>query len=79
VTQVFQSFWNSSNNVQKAVNLKTPAKNRRKNEYNRSEFSDKKVHNHGLYLGWFEIGLPNHLHTDRFFVKCKCPNSYSVG
>ena len=30
VTQTYQPFWNSSNSVQKAVNLTTPAKNRRK-------------------------------------------------
>ena len=30
------------------------------------------------HVGWFEIGLSNHLHTAWFFVKCKCPNSYSV-
>ena len=29
-------------------------------------------------LDSFEIGLPNLLHTALFFVKCKCPNSYSV-
>ena len=29
-------------------------------------------------VGWFEICLPNQLHTAWFFVKCKCPNSYSV-
>jgi hypothetical protein len=34
------------------------------NECNRYEFSDQKVHNYGLYLGWFEIGLPNHIRTD---------------
>ena len=30
LTQVFQPFWNSSNTVQKTVDLTTPAKNRRK-------------------------------------------------
>jgi hypothetical protein len=29
-------------------------------------------------LDWFEIVLPNWLHTALFFVKCKCPNGYSV-
>ena len=29
-------------------------------------------------VGGFEICLPNQLHTAWMFVKCKCPNSYSV-
>ena len=36
------------NNMQKAVNLTTPAKKKKENEYDRSEFSDQKVHNSGL-------------------------------
>ena len=35
------------NNMQKAMNLTTPAK-KKKNGYNRSEFSVQKVHNSGL-------------------------------
>ena len=29
-------------------------------------------------VGWFEICPQNQLHIVSFFVKCKCPNSYSV-
>ena len=48
--------------VQKAVDLTTPAKKRRKmNIIAQSDFSDQKVHDTGLYAG-FEICLQNHLH-----------------
>ena len=49
---------------QTAVDLTIPAKKSKENEYNRYEFSDQKVHNYGLYLGWFEIGLRNHIRTE---------------
>ena len=57
-----------TNSVQKALDLTTPAKNRRKTSII------------GLFwpLGTFEIGLSYQLYTSWFFVKCKCPNSYSV-
>ena len=30
------------------------------------------------FVGWFEIGFANQLHTDCYVVKYKCPNSHSV-
>ena len=48
---VFASKY-SSNSVQKAVDLTTPAKNRRKiSTYKRFEFSDQKVYGFGLQAG----------------------------
>ena len=44
------SHWNSRNSEQKAVDLTTLAKNTSKMT-NKSEFSDKKVYDTGLYAG----------------------------
>ena len=67
-----------SNSVQKAVNLTTPAKIRRKmNICNRSEFSDQKVHITGLYAG-LKFAIKITFTKPDIFMKCKCPNSYSV-
>ena len=45
-TPIFQLQWNSSDS-----DLTTPAKNRKKNEYKRFEFSDQKVYGFGLQAG----------------------------
>ena len=61
------------NCVQKAVDLTTPAKNRRKMSIIYLNFQIKKFM---IILACTMV--QNHLHKAWFFVKCKCPNSYSV-
>ena len=70
------TLWNSSNSVQKALDLTILAKNRRKMRIINLNFHVKKLI--PLACRVFEIRLPNHLHKAWFFVKCKCSNSYSV-
>ena len=76
VTQMIKPFANGINSVQKEVELTILAKNRRKMRIINRNFRSK------IWYLWlvelFEIGLPNHLHKVRFFVKCKCSNSYSA-
>ena len=62
MTQIDQPFWNSSGSVQKAVDLTIPAKNRRNMAIIDLNFQIKKIMLI-WHVGWFEIGLPNHLYT----------------
>ena len=52
-------------------------KKQKENECNRSDFSDQKVHDTGLYTG-LKFAFKITFTKPDFFVKCKCPNSYSV-
>ena len=75
MTQIDKTFWNSNDSVQKAVNLTIPWKIEGK-----WLGLNLQIKNSPLLLpvGWFEIDLPNYLHTAWFLVKRACPNSYNV-
>ena len=58
------------------MDLTNSAKNRRKISLIDLSFRPK---HWGVWLvGWIEICLQNHPYKAWYFVKCKCPNSYSV-
>ena len=60
VIQTFQPFWNSSNCVQKAVDLITIVKKRKKISLANLNFQIKKIMI--LAVHWFEIYFQHHLH-----------------
>ena len=70
------TLWNSINGVQKALELTTLAKNRSTMSKYIWHFRSKNWYLWPTEL--FEIYLQNHPCKVWYFVKCKCPNSYSV-
>ena len=60
------------------MDLTTPAKNRRKMSTIGTNFQIKENNNPAIYVALFEIGLQNHRYKAWYFVKCVCPNSYTV-
>ena len=61
----------------KSTGFDNSCKKQKKNEYNRSEFSDQKIDRFGLQAR-LKLALQIHYTHCLFFVKCKCPNGYSV-
>ena len=67
------THWKSSNSVQKSVDLTTPAKNRRKMSTVVLHF--KSCSGSGRLVWYWPSKSPL---QSLIFVKCKCPNIYSV-